>query len=244
VPVGQSELLNDGAYILNGAAAILEVEQSIHHRGAAALASLLEGHAYAKSLNHDVWQFALGIAALRQGGLSLNDIRWLLYRKLVLHGLETTQPGEDRRTFRAAGAMRFDRRSCFVLSEAGMAFARKLDCAPLGNPPAIMQPIESVPLARVPRWDRDRQELRLGPEIVKCYKTPAPNQELILAAFEEEGWPVHIFDPLPPHPDQDPRRRLHDTINSLNRNQKKPLLRFMGDGSGQGVRWDLSTNGI
>jgi hypothetical protein len=96
----------------------------------------------------------------------------------------------------------------------------------------------------VPTWDRDRQELRLGEDVVKCFKTPAPNQELILAAFEEEGWPVHIYDPLPPHPDQDPRRRLHDTINSLNRNQKKSLVRFMGDGSGQGVRWDLNRAGL
>jgi hypothetical protein len=68
---------------------------------------------------------------------------------------------------------------------------------------------------------------------------PAANQERVLAAFEEEGWPVHIDDPLPPSPDQDSKRRLHDTINSLNRNQKCPLIRFVGDGTGQGVRWEF-----
>ena len=62
---------------------------------------------------------------------------------------------------------------------------------------------------------------------------------MILAAFEEEGWPPRIDDPLPPKPDQDPKRRLHDTINSLNRNQQHLLIQFFGDGSGQGIRWNL-----
>jgi hypothetical protein len=90
-----------------------------------------------------------------------------------------------------------------------------------------------------PRWDYQRQELRLGDAIVKQFKVPAANQERILAAFEEEGWPVRIDDPLPPNAEQNPKRRLHDTINSLNRNQKQHLIRFTGDGSGQGIRWEL-----
>jgi hypothetical protein len=63
-------------------------------------------------------------------------------------------------------------------------------------------------------------------------------QEAILMAFEEENWPPRIDDPLPVHPDMLPKRRLHDTIKSLNRNQKRPLIRFMGDGTGEGVRWE------
>ncbi|MEX2137777.1 MAG: hypothetical protein WD894_00835 [Pirellulales bacterium] len=244
MPAGQIELVIDAPFNSNGAVSIVEVEQSIQQRGATALRWLLEAHTYAVSLSHDVWQFALGITSLGQGGLSLNDIRWLLYRRLVQHGMETTQPGEDRRTFRAGGAVRFDRRSCFVLTEAGMAFAREASSTPVIDQPLVSATNDAPQAVIVPTWDRDRQELRLGKELVKCFKTPAPNQELILAAFEEEGWPVHIYDPLPPHPEQDPRRRLHDTINSLNRNQKKPLVRFMGDGSGQGVRWDLNRGGL
>ena len=90
----------------------------------------------------------------------------------------------------------------------------------------------------LPHWDRDRQELRVGNVVVKQFKVPAPNQEMIIAAFEEEGWPPRIDDPLPPHPQQDSKRRLHDTINSLNRNQREELIRFLGDGSGQGIRWE------
>jgi hypothetical protein len=241
---GEVEVLIEATFSSNGAVSVAEVEQSIQQRCAAALSLLVEAHTYAASLSQDVWQFALGFDSLRQGGLSHNDLRWLLYRRYVQHGMETTQPGEDRRTFRAGGAIRFDRRSCFVLTEAGIAFAHQGTSALCLESPLPLATENGAPLATVPIWDPDRQELRLGRDLVKCFKTPAPNQELILAAFQEEGWPVHIYDPLPPHPDQDSRRRLHDTINSLNRNQKKALVRFMGDGSGQGVRWDLNRVGL
>jgi hypothetical protein len=32
---------------------------------------------------------------------------------------------------------------------------------------------------------------------------------------------------------------LHDTINTLNRHQKHLLVHFLGDGTGEGVRWEL-----
>jgi len=89
----------------------------------------------------------------------------------------------------------------------------------------------------VPIWDRERQELRLGGILVKQFKVPAPNQEIILSTFQDDGWPPRIDDPLPPQHNQDSKRRLHDTINALNRNQKQSLLRFLGDGSGEGIRW-------
>src|SRR5947207_2076239 len=84
-----------------------------------------------------------------------------------------------------------------------------------------------------------RRELRLGGQLVKVFKLPSPMQEAILMAFEEEHWPPRIDDPLPMHPDLIPKRRLHDTVKSLNRNQKNCLIRFMGDGTGEGVRWEL-----
>jgi hypothetical protein len=83
----------------------------------------------------------------------------------------------------------------------------------------------------VPTWDRQRQELRVGLIIVKRFRVPAISQETILAAFEEESWPPHIDAPLPQRHDQSPKPRLQETIKSLNRNQKCPLVRFLGDGS-------------
>jgi hypothetical protein len=107
------------------------------------------------------------------------------------------------------------------------------------NPDASHRQAESLEVpAGTPKWDCDRQELRLGTEIVKQFKLPSPNQETILMAFEVKNWPPRIDDPLPYHPGIEAKQRLHDTIKNLNRNQKCRRIRFMGDGSGKGVRWE------
>jgi hypothetical protein len=61
-----------------------------------------------------------------------------------------------------------------------------------------------------------------------------------LSAFEEDRWPPVIDDPLPPKPEQDTKRRLHDTIKALNRNQHRDAIRFHGNGTGEGIRWELT----
>jgi hypothetical protein len=88
-------------------------------------------------------------------------------------------------------------------------------------------------------WNDSRRELCVGEAIVKRYREPAPNQEAILRAFEEEGWPPRIDDPLPPVNGIDPKRRLKATIHDLNRNQRIPLVHFHGDGTGTGILWDF-----
>ena len=94
------------------------------------------------------------------------------------------------------------------------------------------------PRRSVPSWDPDRRVLRIDGRVVKRYKVPSPNQEAIIAAFEEEGWPTAIDDPLPPHPEQDSKRRLRKTLQSLNANQTQHLLRFRGDGTGERILWE------
>ena len=74
---------------------------------------------------------------------------------------------------------------------------------------------------------------------MKRYLVPAPNQELILSAFQEQDWAEYIDDPLLPRPGQRPKPRLHAAIRCLNRNQLRPLIRFRGDGSGTRIRWEL-----
>lgn len=49
------------------------------------------------------------------------------------------------------------------------------------------------------------------------FRRPAINQELLLAALEEEGWPTRIDEPLSRTPDIDPKVRIHDAIKALNR---------------------------
>ena len=135
-----------------------------------------------------------------------------------------------------------------MLTEAGVRLA-----ATEGPQPPPFPPDEPPPArqrekpsdhahraACVPLWDRDRRVLRVDGGVVKQFKVPSPSQEAILAAFEEEGWPPAIDDPLPPQPEQDSKHRLRNTIQSLNANQKLPLLHFRGDGSGQRILWELT----
>jgi hypothetical protein len=80
--------------------------------------------------------------------------------------------------------------------------------------------------------------LRVGRQIVKQYRLPSPNQESVLSAFEEEGWPQRIDDPLRHKDEQDPKYRLKFTIHRLNDHQRRRLIRFSGDGTAEGVCWE------
>lgn len=156
-----------------------------------------------------------------------------------------TADEDDKRSFRCVPPTAITNRSCFVLTAVGAAAADII----VGSPPPKAgderqelvgrEAHASEDLAGQPKWDRERRQLRWGGRVVKEFKLPAPNQESILVAFDEEGWPARIDDPLRPAVDVDPRRRLHDTIKALNRKQKCRLLRFMGDGRGTGVRWEF-----
>jgi hypothetical protein len=103
-----------------------------------------------------------------------------------------------------------------------------------------LQPLAPSPPR--PKWRADLHELYFNGALVRRYKNPARNQELILAAFEEEGWPARIDDPLPQNGDLDPRQRLRNTIVTLNRHQLTPLLHFRCDGTGRGVQWERRRN--
>lgn len=93
----------------------------------------------------------------------------------------------------------------------------------------------------LPSWDAVRRELRWRGMIVKKLKQPSYNQEIILSAFQETGWPERVDDPLPPRLGLNPKQRLHDTIKRLNRNQITQLIHFRGDGTGRGILWEQIT---
>ena len=224
----------------------------IVRRAGKAMDTLVKAHQFACELARGVWDFAVEIGELRELGLTNSDLRWLICAGLVTRGEERESTADGPRRFQRGGALTLTEKSCFVLTEAGIALFQ----ATLGDPPHGHTPVEHGPVGagvgsgagrvsssrahdrtRLPRWDRDRRELCLGDLVVKRFRVPAGNQRRILEAFEEEGWPVRIDDPLPPEPSQDPKTRLHHTIYALNQNQKNQLIRFQGDGSGQGVRW-------
>lgn len=93
--------------------------------------------------------------------------------------------------------------------------------------------------ARRPHWDPRKREFRVGLHLVKQFRQPSPNQERILAVFQEDGWPVKIDDPLLPEEEIDPKERLRATIRSLNSHQHRKLIRFSADGTGRAVIWEL-----
>jgi hypothetical protein len=203
----------------------LPVGDDLPPRICAALALLLQVADYASARHVPLWDCAVEVSQLHAVGLTNNGLRWLADRGWVELAAEGPARGKHR-TFRRGPGLRITDLTCAVLTEAGRAAARALPAGP-GNGTAGPE--------RVPHYDRDRRELRLGDQVVKRFRQPAGNQELILLAFEEQDWPPRIDDPLPPEPGQDRKERLRDTVKALNRRQILPLVHFATDGSGEGV---------
>ena len=222
-----------------------------------ALGLLLEAMQYAKQTSGDPWEFSVELEQLTALGLTRNDFRWLVRKGLVEHRREVTLDGDDGREFRPTGDLTFPEGTCFILTGAGVSIAGEFyAAATAGASPISSSPEEGIVTVTinrniskdgggprgepiVPTWDAKQRELRFGGITVKQFKWTAANQETVLAAFDEEGWPQRIDDPLSPQPEQDSKRRLNDTIKCLNRKQITHLIHFRGDGSGEGVIWEL-----
>lgn len=206
----------------------------------AGLALLFQARESARRLNEDPWEFAVEIDELKAAGMTVNDLRWLMISDFLDHASDVSTAESVARQFREAGRRRFSRRSCFVLTSSGLAFATRVLAI---EPHPVMTTVPrmlSGPSVR-PVWDPVRHELSLAGRVVKRFKQHSPNQEAILTAFEEEGWPGGVLDPLTPDPRQDPKQRLRDTIKNLNRHQIDEMIHFSGDGSGQRVLWEPVT---
>jgi hypothetical protein len=214
-----------------------------------ALGLLWEAAQYAEETSEDRWQFSVEIEELRRLELSDNDLRYLIRGRFVDHAREISRSTHNARTYRSIGGLRFTKTSCFILAEAGRGIA-----ADQSTEPCIVTSIGSLttrapaPYAAdqdsaeaVPLWDDRRRTLFLKGQVVKRFRCVAVNQQTILSAFQEEGWPMRIDDPLSPSSSLVSKQRLGDTIKWLNRKQANRLLRFRGDGSGQGVVWESVT---
>src|SRR5207247_2274436 len=69
------------------------------------------------------------------------------------------------------------------------------------------------------------------------FTRPAPNQETVLACFQEDGWPLRIDNPLAGATHKEAHEKLRDAVKKLNHNQH--LLAFHLDGTGEGVIWEI-----
>jgi hypothetical protein len=94
----------------------------------------------------------------------------------------------------------------------------------------------------LPFWDIDARQLWLGKRLLKEFRQPAPHQTGLLDGLQKQGWgSFHIRDPLPGEngeSEEDAKRRLQATVKNLNRNLPRGTIRFRGDGTGHGVRWE------
>jgi hypothetical protein len=192
---------------------------------------LSQAFGYARDAQADPWDFALEVDALCATGLTISDLRWLVAKQFAEHGQETSVYGDAHRSFRRGDGFFFDHTTCVVLTPSGAAFVDNILRMPNQEPSASN-------VRWKPVWNQGRRELSFHGAVVKRYRVPARNQQVILDAFEEEGWPERIDDPLPVRRDVDPRTRLHDAINRLNRCQTNRLLRFRGNGAGTGISWE------
>jgi hypothetical protein len=179
------------------------------------------------------------LAELADAGLKPHHLRWLEGRGVIAHRAETTRAGRGRRHFRTEGRGQFGPRTCVVLTAAGADLIRAGRSSESPGATALPGPSGQEVLAPVPSWVAEGRKLFVGRELVKFFRQPAPDQEVLLSAFEEEHWAERIDDPLPPVEGRVQKRRLAKTIENLNRGHQVRLIRFRGDGRGEGVMWEL-----
>ena len=183
----------------------------------------------------DIWQFAVEIGQLYAAGLDNTDLRQLLCLGYLEHAWECTTGRSGQRIFLPLKTLVLPKRTCFVLTPKGRDAASRLT---VEKSRTVGVPSEAhCSLKEMPRWDRECRQLWWQAYLIKEFRRPAVNQETVLAALEEEGWPARMDDPLPQTPGIDPKIRLHDTIKSLNRHHLQSIICFRGDGSGAGVGW-------
>lgn len=206
---------------------------------------LSEAWLAAQEEGKEIWQFAVEINQLLALGLNYTDLRRLLCGGYVEHAQERTTKRNSQRVFQPLKTLLLPRRACFVLTAKGRQIVSEGSGETAkGGDASSEEPTAADPrVPKVPRWDSEARRLWWGKHLVKEFHQPAANQELVLAALEEEGWPPQIDDPLPKTPDVDPKVRLHDTIKALNRHQLYPILHFGSFANGQAIRWSVWKRG-
>jgi hypothetical protein len=120
------------------------------------------------------------------------------------------------------------------VEEISPAVALQLKGEPAGTP-TLPKSARKRPLR--PRWDAATRTLFYGGEVCKVFRQAEGNQERILAAFEEDGWPKRIDDPLPGDKTFDPGQRLRNAVRNLNTSQDNKRIHFAADGR-QGILWE------
>jgi hypothetical protein len=161
-------------------------------------------------------------------------LRWMIYQGYIVHLRSFPNPANE-----PISSLRFDDSSCFVLTDIGEKFVDSLIDALVfhEHDDSVLRELFLGPL--VPIYDPNERVFNWGRHLVKSFRQPARNQELILWAGQEMGWPNWFDDPLPRSAGRNPKKVLHDTIVDLSRRQLANWIRFKGDGTGRRVGWEI-----
>lgn len=173
------------------------------------------------------WSSSTSVTQLIAAGMAEKTIEEWVDSGRFRHAVETTGGLATRRTFDTRLAQPIGPRSHVLLTDKGKDHVRSR----LGSKTKIDHPQGDGG----PRWSRAEGVLFVGKVIVKKFRHPGENQYLILDAFEEEGWPREIDNPIAAGNGVDERTRLKEAVHSLNRNQLASLVKFGICRSGQRV---------
>jgi hypothetical protein len=196
----------------------------------AALGLLLGRYYCATSLGRPAQNLAIGWPFLSEmTGLDTAGLHSLLETGLVEHWEGVPGPWRRRRQLPAAG-FRAGPRSSFTLSPTGVALAWDLF-----RPGATAAREGPCPNGEMPCWRASNRQLWFRGQVVLEFGRSAPNQECVLDALEELGWPPQIDDPLPHKKGKRARKRLGDTLRSLSAAQRAIHFRVSADG--RAVLW-------
>jgi hypothetical protein len=184
---------------------------------------------------------AVSLAHFHERGVEDHILLWLLYQAHVEHWLPACGGGGQGHAVAPANSVLLGASSSFSLTERGESFADVFLAEALVPPDEedFDRAQDRLLLGQVvPHYDKENRIFRWGGHVLKCFRQPAGNQELILAAAEELAWLAWMDDPLPKLPGVVSKVRLHDTIKDLNRRQTPPLIHFKGDGTGTRIGWE------
>jgi hypothetical protein len=101
------------------------------------------------------------------------------------------------------------------LERALLELARSVDLLAPGKyeqlRKAVGEPVTAA--ADLPKWNAATRELRYRDNGGRSLPKRAKNCIRILNAFEEEGWPACVYDPIPP---SEAKRPLSEAVRNLN----------------------------
>jgi hypothetical protein len=183
---------------------------------------------------------AVPLEAFLCSGLGLEHLLWMLYQKHADH-YQAVPDDDGCPRLQLVQTLLLGPDSALAVTDLGWQFGGDFlgDLCERNARGKPAPTCDAVALGRlVPRYERHDRLFCWGGYVLKQFRQPATNQVLVLLTAEELHWPRWFDDPLWRRPATNSKKRLHDTLQDLNRRQQAQLIHFKGDGSGNRIGWD------